>query len=204
MKPKTFVEPRWAAAIFFGLVFLFGGAFMFFFFCVGLIENFNEVDFMLFLGLLFCMVMGICSVTFYIYYFLPKCFSLLTVSPTEIVWRCPLYRSVKMTIEQCEYIGIEDMADNNIAMPVIRGDEIAYIYLSSSPFPEKYKHKADSVRRKKGIITFAYSDKLCQALIAVIPENKTGYLVSFYNRMQVSDRMNKLNSKNKKRTSKKK
>ena len=91
------------------------------------------------------------------------------------------------------------MADHNRAMPVIRGDEIAYIYLSNKPFPDKYKHKADIVRRKKGTITFAYSDALCQELISFLPEDKTKCLVSFYNRMQAADRANKVKQQNKKK-----
>jgi hypothetical protein len=104
-----------------------------------------------------------------------------------------------MSKADCEYVSVEDMADHNRAMPVIRGDEIAYIYISNKPFSNKYKHKADIVRRKKGTITFAYSDALCQELISFLPEDKTKCLVSFYNRMQAADRANKVKQQNKKK-----
>ena len=152
--------------------------------------------------LIFGEAMFIYSMLLYVLFLLPKSFSLLSVSSEKIIWRCPFYRSVKVKIEDCEYVSIEDMAYHNRGIPAIRGDEIAYIYLSNKPFPDKYKHKADIIRRKKGTITFAYSDKLCQELISVLPEDKTKNLVSFYNRMQASDRINKLNQKKKKRKKK--
>ena len=148
--------------------------------------------------LIFGEAMFIYSMLLYVLFLLPKSFSLLSVSSEKIIWRCPFYRTVKMSITDCEYVTVEDMAYHNRAMPVIRGDEIAYIYLSNQPFPNKYKHKADSVRRKKGTITFAYSDKLCQELISILPEDKTKYLISFYNRMQVADRVNKRKQQKKK------
>ena len=202
MKSKTFVEPRWLAAIFFGLIFLVLGGFALIFFSTGIIIHYAEGGLIvIFLGV-FGLIMSVFGILMYLLFLLPKSFSLLSVSSKKIIWRCPLYRSVKIGIEDCEYVSIEDMAYHNRGIPVIRGDEIAYIYLSNKPFPDKYKHKADIIRRKKGTITFAYSDKLCQELISVLPEDKTKNLVSFYNRMQASDRINKLNQKKKKRKKK--
>ena len=212
MKSKTFVEPRWLAAVFFGMVYLVGGGGGAIFFAalwISDLARFGLGDTVLTVLIeILCLVIGVTillsSVPLYVLYLLPKSFSLLTVSQQKIIWRCPFYPSVKMRIEDCEYVSVEDMADHNMAMPVIRGDEIAYIYLSDKPFPDKYKHKADIVRRKKGTITFAYSDKLCQELISVLPKEKTGCLVSFYNRMQAADRVNKLKKKNKKKGKSKK
>lgn len=205
MKSKTFVEPRWVAAIFFGLIFFIGCGCIFALMMIAIIFCRNELGLDGLLAGIFCVVMSILGMLLYVLFLLPKSFSLLSVSSEKIIWRCPFYRSVKVKIEDCEYVSIEDMADHNRAMPVIRGDEIAYIYLSNKPFPDKYKHKADIVRRKKGTITFAYSDELCQELISILPENKTKHLVSFYNRMQAADRVNKLKQQNnKKRKLKKK
>ena len=202
MKSKTFVEPRWVAAIFFGIVFFVGGIVMLSFGIFGFFLN--EFTIIIFGLAVFIIVLSIFSILLYVLYLLPKTFSLLNVSSKKIVWLCPFYRSVKMKLPDCEYLGVEDMADHNIAMPVIRGDEIAYIYLSTQPLPEIYRHKIDTARCKKGFIKFAYSDKLCQELISILPEEKTGALVSFYNRMQAADRANKLKQKKKKRKSKKK
>ena len=204
MKSKTFVEPRWLAAIFFGLIFLLGGVASLIFFGTGIILHHAEGGlFVIFLAA-FGIIMGLFSILLYIFFWLPKTFSLLTVSSQKIVWRCPFYRTVKMSVADCEYVSVEDMADHNRAMPVIRGDEIVYIYISNKPFPDKYKHKADIVRRKKGTITFAYSDELCQELISILPEDKTKHLISFYNRMQSADRVNKLKQQNKKKRKSKK
>ena len=204
MKSKTFVEPRWLAAIFFGLIFFIGCACILVVSILALVFYHNEYDIGTILVAIFCVAMSIFSMLFYVLYLLPKTFSLVTLSSKKIIWRCPFYRTVKLKVEDCEYVTIEDMADHNRAMPVIRGDEIAYIYLSNKPFPDKYKHKADIVRRKKGTITFAYSDELCQELISILPEDKTKYLVSFYNRMQAADRANKLKQQNKKKRKSKK
>ena len=204
MKSKTFVEPRWLAAVFFGIVFFIGGVCCLAVSIWALAFNNNEFNISNIFAVLFGFLMSIFSMLSYVLYFLPKTFSLITLSSKKVIWRCPFYRTVKMSIADCKYVTVEDMADHNRAMPVIRGDEIAYIYLSNKPFPDKYKHKADIVRRKKGTITFAYSDKLCQELISILPEDKTKYLVSFYNRMQAADRANKLKQQNKKKRKSKK
>ena len=197
MKSKTFVDPRWIAAIIFGIFLFFGGGFMMLYFGIGMVIHYNELGFIAITIGLFGVSMGVFSVILYIGFLLPKSFSLLSVSSKKIVWLCPFYRRVAMRIEDCKYVGVEDMAYHNRAMPVIRGDEIAYIYLSNKPFPEKYKHKADAIRRKKGIITFAYSDELCQELISILPQDKTYFLISFYNRMQAADRAIKIKTRKK-------
>ena len=201
MKSKTFVEPRWLAAIFGGLIFFIGGACILVVSILALVFYHNEYTNGTILVGIFCIAMSMFSMLFYMLYLLPKTFSLLSISykNKEIIWLCPFYRTVKISIADCEYVSVEDMADHNRAMPIIRGDEIAYIYISSKPFPDKYKHKADIVRRKKGTITFAYSDALCQELMSLLPEDKTKCLVSFYNRMQAADRANKVKQQNKKK-----
>ena len=204
MKSKTFVEPRWLAAIFFGLIFFIGCGCMFALSIIAIIFCRNELGFVGLLAGIFCVAISIFGMLHYVLNILPKTFSLISISSEKIIWRCPFYRTVKMTISDCQYVSIEDMADHNRAMPVIRGDEIAYIYISNYPFPDKYKHKADIVRRKKGTITFAYSDELCQELISILPEDKTKHLISFYNRMQSADRVNKLKQQNKKKRKSKK
>ena len=198
MKSDRFIEPRWLAAILGGIFFFLGGIAEIILFTILAMKYYNGASFQGTISFIICFILAITSVSFYLIFILPKCFSVLTISTDKIIWRCPFYRSVKMKIEECQYVGVEDMAAHNRVMPVIRGDETAYIYLSSSPFPEKYKHKADSVRRKKGLITFAYSDRLCEELVHILPKEKTSYLVSFYNRMQLADKAIELAQKKKK------
>ena len=128
----------------------------------------------------------------------------LTVKGNKIIWRCPLHITRTLRADECEYVGIDDFAGSNRGMPVIRGDEISYIYLSQEPLPEKYHHNISDARCKKGFIKFAYSDKLCQELIRVLPAEKTGYLIAFYNRMQASDRAIERDKQRKKRKRKNK
>ena len=80
-----------------------------------------------------------------------------------------------------------------------RGDEFQYIYVSLYPLPQKYKGKAATIRSCQGQITFAYSDELCQHLIKILPENKSGLLISFYNRMQAVDKEKNIKKQKRKR-----
>ena len=125
--------------------------------------------------------------------------SWLSINTKEVVWKSPFHQTVRLQIEKCNYVGIADFAQHNRGLPVVRGDEISYIYLSTEPLPSKYCHRIDATKCKHGFIKFAYSDKLCQELISVLPEDKTKNLVSFYNRMQASDRINKLKQKKKRK-----
>lgn len=117
-----------------------------------------------------------------------RAFSVLSIRKNKIMWRCFPFKSVKLNVEDCLYVNIEDMAEHNKGYVPYRGDENSYIYLSSTPLAEKYKHKIDSARCQKGFIKFAYSDKLCLALMEWLPPEKRGNLRAFYNRMQEQDR----------------
>lgn len=118
-----------------------------------------------------------------------KTMSWITVTENQIIWRCPLHRTVRMKLDDCVYIGVDDMADHNKTMPVVRGDELTYIYFLSEPFPPKYRHKIDSLKCKKGSIKFAYSDKLCEQLMCVFPKERIKNVLTFYDLMQARDRM---------------
>lgn len=117
--------------------------------------------------------------------------SWLKVTEDEIVWRSPFHFALKMRLNDCVYIGVDDMDDDNKVIPIVRGDEVSYIYFSSEPFPNKYKHKINRLKCKKNFIKFAYSDKLCEHLIKVFPQDKINKLTGFYNLMQAQDRINK-------------
>ena len=148
----------------------------------------------------YCIYFGIIiSENWFILFISEKMLSWLNINTKEVVWRSPFHQTVRLQIEKCNYVGIADFAQHNRGLPVVRGDEISYIYLSTEPLPSKYCHRIDATKCKHGFIKFAYSDKLCQELISVLPEDKTKNLVSFYNRMQASDRINKLKQKKKRK-----
>ena len=137
---------------------------------------------------------------------LPQYATVLTISGDHIIWRCPFYKTIELDSTMCKYVMVENSYSQlkgfqkELLLNHGRGDEFQYIYASLYPFPQKYKGKAAAIRSRQGQITFAYSDELCQHLIEILPENKSGLLISFYNRMQAVDK-----EKNaKKRKSKKK
>ena len=146
------------------------------------------------------------------YALFPKCLATLVIKNGELIWKCPTYKTVRLRIEDCVYIGIEDSSllvkpfHKELYGIFGRGDELVYIYLSTEPFPEKYIHKASIAPCKKGFIKFAYSDRLCQDLVELIPQNKRGSLMSFYYHMQEADReieRKKQAKKNKRKSNKK-
>ena len=120
--------------------------------------------------------------------------SMLVVSKDMIVWKNPGARSVKLRIDECKYVGISDCTEIrsvSYAAPhslfLRRGDELSLIYISDHPMPREYYHKLSAEKCKDGFICFVYSDKLCKALIEVLPEEKTAILKAFYERMQEAD-----------------
>ncbi len=120
--------------------------------------------------------------------------SMLVVSKDKVVWKNPGARNVKLRIDECKYVGISDCTEIrsvSFAAPhslfLRRGDELSLIYISDHPMPREYYHKLSAEKCKDGFICFVYSDKLCKALIEVLPEEKTAVLKAFYERMQEAD-----------------
>jgi len=135
---------------------------------------------------------------------LDRAFGRLLVYEDKVVLKCLFRTTKKLTLEECKYVGVENYNDLKRALPVVRGDEASFIYLSTKPFPEKYRGKISTLKSHKGFIKFSYSDKLALALIDILPEDKSARLKGFYKQMQISDlvikqKKNKKNKKNKKK-----
>ena len=112
--------------------------------------------------------------------------SWLTIKEDAIVWHCLLYRSIKMNKDECIHVGIDDMNDHRGGVPILRGDEYAFIYISTTPLPDKYHHKIDTAKCKKGFIRMPYSDKLAKAIVEWLPGERSNQVRAFYRRMQVN------------------
>ena len=104
MKSDRFIEPRWLAAILGGIFFFLGGIAEIILFTILAMKYYNGASFQGTISFIICFILAITSVSFYLIFILPKCFSVLTVSTDKIIWRCPFYRSVKMKIEECQYV----------------------------------------------------------------------------------------------------
>lgn len=120
--------------------------------------------------------------------------SMLVVSKDKIVWKNPTTKNVKLQIDECKHVGINDCTQlpkvsyaPSSSFFLRRGDELSLIYISDHPMPIEYYHKLSSEKCKDGFICFVYSDKLCKALIEVLPEEKTAVLKAFYEKMQETD-----------------
>lgn len=120
--------------------------------------------------------------------------SMLMVSKNKIVWKNLTKKNVKLRIDECKYVGINDCTQlpkvsyaPSSSFFLRRGDELSLIYISDHPMPREYYHKLSADKCKDGFICFVYSDKLCNALIKVLPEEKTAVLKAFYERMQEAD-----------------
>ena len=110
----------------------------------------------------------------------------LTIKGSQIIWKCPLYTTRKISADEIVYAEIVDMNDH-YRLPLLRGDETSFIWLSDHPFPEEYAHKADCVKSKSRYIIFPYTDKVALAISEILPQNKTGRILAFYHRMQQND-----------------
>ena len=120
--------------------------------------------------------------------------SMLMVSKNKIVWKNLTKKNVKFRIDECKYVGINDCTQlpkvsyaPSSSFFLHRGDELSLIYISDHPMPREYYHKLSADKCKDGFVCFVYSDKLCKALIEVLPEEKTAVLKAFYERMQEAD-----------------
>ena len=119
---------------------------------------------------------------------LDRAFGRLLVYPDRIVYKCIFRIRKELTIEECRYVGVEDYQLLNRGIPVIRGDEVSFVYFSILPYPQKYKGKISCLKNKKGFIKISYSDRLAEELFNVFPEEKCTLVRIFHAQMQENDR----------------
>ena len=125
-------------------------------------------------------------------------FRRLYVYEKKVVLRCFLRKTITLTIEDCKYVGVEDYSLLNRVLPVSRGDEVSYIYLSKKPYPKEYCGKITMLKSKKGFIKFRYSDALAEALLEILPNDETYLLRAFYGKMKSNDLLAKMKKRKKK------
>ena len=128
-----------------------------------------------------------------------RAFGRLLVYEDKVVFKSLLRKSITMKIEEINYAGVEDFHLLNGSILKFRGDEDAFVYLSTSPFPKEYRGKVTLLKNKKGFIKFTYSDKLAELLINLLPAEKDNLIRAFYGKMKSQDML----SKQKKRKNKK-
>ena len=131
--------------------------------------------------------------------FYNRAFGRLLVYEDKVVYKCFLRKTVTMKIEEIKYAGVEDFHLLNGGLLKFRGDEDAFVYLSASPYPEKYHGKVTLLNNKKGFIKFTYSDKLAETLIGFLPNDTHSLIRAFYGKMKSQDMLNNRKSKNRRK-----
>ena len=119
---------------------------------------------------------------------LDRAFGRLLVYEDRIVYKCPFRITRKMAVENCKYVGVEDYKALNSGIPMVRGDEVSFIYVSNIPYPKNYKNKISLLKNKSGFIKFSYSDELARSLLQILPPQRVYFLNAFYNQIQARER----------------
>jgi len=205
MKPKTFRDPAWPLYLTLELLLAVIACYMIlmsiylFVIAMGQISR-PGTPFALVLSQFLCLGLGIGMPVLISNYMqiLDRAFGKLYIYNNEIILKCPFRRTKTVEIEDCNYVGIEDFSLINRVFPVIRGDEISFIYLSTKPYPEQYKGKITQLKSKKGFIKFAYTDEIAEALFDVLPAQRCYRIKGFYGQMQANDIKTKQRKKQKK------
>ena len=210
MKRKRYVEPLWPLSLFLGSLVCIIWTFFAVEIYVFLKYNIQDIEFCI--ALIFIACLCIFSTVWFIT-ILPRLVSTLIVKNNCIIWHSPFRKTITMSFEDFEYVGLEDSSkeicfrystQEAAFAALARDDFMVYIYFSKTPFPKKYIHRASAAPCKEGFIKFAYSEKLCLNLLEVLPAGKTSALRAFYLHMQAADRANKLKQQNKKKRKSKK
>ena len=206
MKPKRFVDELWPIALF-GVLFFFAGSLAFFGVFIALLfppyEGYSVLHVFFAESVFLAGAIGLLFAANYANWY-DRAFGRLLVYNDRIVLKRFLRKRITLKIEECQYVGIEDYSLLNKGMPVIRGDEISFIYLSTKPYPQKYSGKITCVKNKRGFIKMHFSTKLAEALLEVLPRSQTCQLYSFYWKIKLNEKAMEDRQKRKKEKRKKK
>lgn len=193
MEPKKFKDGSWAGFLFIEILNFLLLAFVIFLDILAIVAINNSPNFSyLALVLINVVFLGLGVALFLWGTFSPRvldrAYGKLWVYEDHVAFKCPFRRTRILTFEECAYIGIENYNALLRGLPIERGDEAAFIYFSTKPYPEKYRGKISLLKNTKDFIKIGYSDALAKALIDILPADKDYLIRSFYAKMQASDR----------------
>lgn len=126
---------------------------------------------------------------------LDRAFGHLLVYDDKVVFKCLFRITRTLAVEDVNYVGVEDYAALNRGLPIVRGDEVSFIYFSVTPYPQNYKNKISLLKNKSGFIKFSYTDELAILLLKVFSNKQVTLLKSFYEKMRAQDRILKMKKK---------
>lgn len=88
----------------------------------------------------------------------------ITVSETEIIWRCPLCPTHVIQVDDC-IIGMENETSGwNMTYP--------HIYFSKQPYPREFSNKIQKIPNSDNFIKFRYRAELADYLVEHLPKKK--------------------------------
>lgn len=125
----------------------------------------------------------------------------LLLTEESVTWRCLLKKSVQITYDDCQYIGVETFNKESFGVS-LRGDRFAMIYISLDLYPEEMSGHINRLHCNERFIKFPYTDKLAETLLEVVPQEKTHLLRAFYNQMKRYDQELEQNRKRRKKRKK--
>jgi len=94
------------------------------------------------------------------------------ITPKSILYYGLFLPIVRLKFDEIQYATIKTFDEGNVVY-VSSIDGYKFVLLSTLPFPKK---RIDKIRssRKKQIIKYAVSEKLCRLLVERLPESQTG------------------------------
>lgn len=112
----------------------------------------------------------------------------LVVTGDYVEWHGIFRRKKRLCYRDCPFVDIETF-NKEAQCDIVRGDECAMIYLSTEPYPEDMRGRINHVYCSDTFIKFRYTDKLAEALLEVLPEDKARMIRAFYKGMKHKDEM---------------
>ena len=180
--------------IFPNLFLLFAGTFMFILYCGILlftlyhavydtVIQFSTDGYYALGGFIFMLIWAI--ILYHLLHY--QCMGVMKINDKYVKYCGPLLPTVKFKIEDIKYIDIRTFKEGNVVYTEGSIDAYKFILLSSRPLPNKRIDKIRPSRRKK-IIKFAVSYKLCEALLSVLPPERSKiieYQMFLYNKTKM-------------------
>ena len=100
------------------------------------------------------------------YHFWQLIWGKLILEEEMIIWRCIFCKTVKMKYTDIKYVGIRGMGKRNVVHVDVYHTGFRYLLISSITPPAK---PIDKIRCRTGVIKWAVSEKVCEALKEKVP-----------------------------------
>lgn len=105
-------------------------------------------------------------------FFWEKFFATLTFSDEQIIWKCPFRKTIKLAINECNYVGVQlEESHNGLPYP--------FVFFSVKPYPYAFRGKINKLPCKEEFIKFWYTEELSDFLVGYLPSDKKGQILAY-------------------------